>query len=89
MPRLTHDENVRMVTALALGLAVAAREAAVAVEELIDAAGGRTDVLTAACSRVAGLPIGDQASHRRACQLLREAISHRRRTAAASTAVGR
>lgn len=74
-----HDEDVHRVTALALGLAFAAREAAMAVEELIHAAGGRIEVLNAAGSRVAGMSIGDHDTHRRAGELLREAVAHRRK----------
>ncbi|MBW3562602.1 MAG: hypothetical protein KY437_08905 [Actinobacteria bacterium] len=79
MSARTHDEDVHRVTALALGLAFAAREATMAVEELIHAAGGRVEVLNAAGSRVAGLSIGDHDTHRRAGELLREAVARRRK----------
>lgn len=83
------DEDVHRVTALALGLAFAAREAAMAVEELIYAAGGRVEVLNAAGSRVAGMAIGDHDTHRRAGELLREAVAHRRRHVANASPAGR
>lgn len=79
MSTRTHDENVHRVTALALGLAFAGRETAMAVEELLHAAAGRVEVLTAATARVAGSAVGDHDTHRRADDLLRRAIACRRR----------
>lgn len=79
MSTRTHDENVYRVTALALGLAFAGREPAMAVEELLHAAEGRVEVLTAATSRVSGSAVGDHDTHRRAADLLRQAVAQRRR----------
>lgn len=80
MSTRTHDENVHRVTALALGLAFAGRESTMAVEELLHAAAGRVEVLTAATSRVSGSAVGDHDTHRRAADLLRQAVAHRRRS---------
>lgn len=79
MSTRTHDENVHRVTALALGLAFADREPTMAIEELLHAAAGRVEVLAAAASRVSGSAVVDHDTHRRAANMLRDAIAYRRR----------
>lgn len=70
---MTGDEHVDRLTSLAVGLAFSNGHRDRTIDELIRAADGDPSVLRAASGRVAGLPVGDAATHQAAVDLLGDA----------------
>lgn len=68
------DEQIDRVASLAVGPAFShGHDDQDAIDELIDSADRDPDVLRAARTRVAGLPVGDARTHQQAVQLLDQA----------------